>query len=354
LLEQRVVERTNLLVRRTAQLEAAADIARDVNQIRDLDMLLNRTVHQIQDRFGYYHAGIFLLDNNREYAVLRSANSPGGLELIKQGHRLSVGKTSIVGFVAESAQPRIALDTGADAVHFKNPLLPETRSEAALPLIINTGGDAFGSDSAPPRVIGVLDVQSREANAFERDDITALQIMADQLAVALDNARLFREYQKSLEELENLYSQFSQDAWKRLAENRRLVGYELGPAGTNPIYAESAPASKPEMTGAAPHSLAVRVRGEPVALIEIWPEKEALSAEETRLLEELSERLSLALESARLYEDVQNRAAREQVINQFSTALADTIDLNTLLQAAVNQIGNMPNVSEASIRIRPV
>jgi GAF domain-containing protein/HAMP domain-containing protein len=361
-LEQRVAERTNQLQRRTAQLAAAADIARDITQTRDLDRLLSQTVNQIHDRFDYYHAGIFLLDNSQEYAVLRAANSQGGMELIKQGHRLRVGKTSIVGYVVETGQPRIALDTGTDAVHFKNPLLPETRSEAALPLIINVGHTTSGSGVESPRVIGVLDVQSKEANAFEEGDITALEIMADQLAVALNNASLFSEYQKSLEELQKLYSQLNRDVWSRLAQNRLLVGYEFNPTGTSPIYSDSPArlmtrqpdADKSTLeSGIEAHALQIRVRGETVAILEVWPGDKNFSSEEIRLLEELAERLSLALESARLYEDAQNRAAREQVINQFSAELADTIDLNALLQAAVHQIGSMPNVTEASIRIKP-
>ncbi len=125
-LEERVAERTRDLERRTTQLQAAAEVAREAAAIRNLDALLDDVVHLISDRFGFYHAGIFLLDDAREYAVLRAASSEGGQRMLARGHKLAVGKIGIVGFVAGSGQPRIALDVGEDAVFFDNPDLPLT------------------------------------------------------------------------------------------------------------------------------------------------------------------------------------------------------------------------------------
>lgn len=170
-LEARVEERTR-------QIRTAAEVARDAAAVRDIDRLLSETVHLISERFGFYHAGIFLIDDTGEWAVLRAASSEGGQRMLQRGHRLAVGKMGIVGYVTGTGKPRIALDVGADAVHFANPDLPETRSEMALPLRI--GG----------RVIGALDVQSQEANAFDESDVVVLQTMADQLAVAIENVSL--------------------------------------------------------------------------------------------------------------------------------------------------------------------
>lgn len=170
-LEARVDERTK-------QIRTAAEVARDAAAVRDIDRLLSETVHLISERFGFYHAGIFLIDETGEWAVLRAASSEGGQRMLQRGHRLGVGKMGIVGYVTGTGKPRIALDVGADAVHFANPDLPETRSEMALPLRIGE------------RIIGALDVQSREANAFEESDVVVLQTMADQLAVAIENVSL--------------------------------------------------------------------------------------------------------------------------------------------------------------------
>ncbi len=188
-LERRVAERTADLHRRAIQLQAAAEVARDATGARELGSLLNRAVNLIQNRFGFYHAGIFLVDERGEYAVLRAATGEAGRQMLERGHKLKVGEVGIVGYVTDTSQPRIALDVGTDAVHFKNPLLPETRSELALPLKVGA------------RVIGALDVQSRQAAAFDEDDVTVLQTMADQLAMAIENARLLHAMQQALREL---------------------------------------------------------------------------------------------------------------------------------------------------------
>src|SRR3990170_691505 len=166
--------------RRAIQLQTAAEIARDATMIHDLDTLLNQVVQLITRRFGYYHAGIFLIDETRQFAVLRAASSEGGRRMLQRGHRLPVGRMGIVGYVTDLGQSRVALDVGDDSVHFANPDLPDTRSEIALPLRVGE------------RVTGALDAQSTEPNAFDEDDVLALQAMADQIAIAIENANLMR------------------------------------------------------------------------------------------------------------------------------------------------------------------
>ncbi len=201
-LEQRVSERTQEVERRSMQLQVAADIARDAASVRDLQELLDSAVNKIRDRFGFYHAGIFLVDERREYAVLRAATGEAGIALMLQEHKLKVGEVGIVGYVTGTGQPRIALDVGVDAVYFKNPVLPETHSEMALPL--KTGD----------RIIGALDVQSKAESAFDKDDVRVLQTMADQLAVAIENARLFQEMEQALHQLEISQGLITKAAWQ--------------------------------------------------------------------------------------------------------------------------------------------
>jgi PAS domain S-box-containing protein len=187
-LEQQVAARTAQLARRTTQLQVAAEVARDATTARDLDELLNRSVNLVRDRFGFYHAGIFLTDERGEYAVLRAATGDAGRQMLEHEHKLKVGEVGIVGHVCASGEPRIALDTGADAVYFDNPFLPDTRSEMALPM------------RASGNVIGALDVQSTKESAFDQDDVEILQVMADQLAMAIERTRLFKRAQATLEE----------------------------------------------------------------------------------------------------------------------------------------------------------
>jgi signal transduction histidine kinase/CheY-like chemotaxis protein len=232
-LEVKVEERTRELAqvstqmqRRALQLQASAEVARAIASVRDLDVLLPQVTHLISQRFGWYHVGIFLLDQpvgaqdaehlsagRKAYAVLRAANSPGGQRMLARGHMLRVGETGIVGYVTHTGQPRIALDVGQDAVFFDNPELPNTRSEMALPLAV--GG----------RIIGALDVQSVEAEAYDDEDVALLRILADQVAIAIDNARLFEQTQKALEEVRTVHRRYIQREWTKVTEEQHdLVG----------------------------------------------------------------------------------------------------------------------------------
>jgi len=165
------------LQRRAIQLETSTEVGRVITSIFDVDQLLNQTVNLIRDRFGFYHAGIFLLDETGRWAVLKEATGRAGAQMKAQAHRLAVNDNSMVGWTAAHREARIALYADEDAIRFANPLLPHTRSEMTLPLMIGE------------RTLGVLNVQSTEEAAFDEDDVRALQSMANQIAVAIENAR---------------------------------------------------------------------------------------------------------------------------------------------------------------------
>lgn len=187
---RRLLEQTEL---RADRLKAVATVGESVTGLTELDEVLDQTVNLIRDRFGFYHVSVFLLDEAREWAVVRASTGEVGQIMVERPHRLEVGGNSIVGYCAHHAEPRIALDVGADAVHFENPLLPNTRSEMALPLILRG------------IVIGALDVQSQEPNAFSDEDVETLQIMANQVTAAISNSRLFEQIQQRLSEQQHLY-----------------------------------------------------------------------------------------------------------------------------------------------------
>nr|MBP7689588.1 GAF domain-containing protein [Thermoflexales bacterium] len=177
---------------RTEDLRASADVGRAVASTLHTDELLSLIVNLIVERFGLYYAAVFTLDETGQYAVLREANGEAGRTLKERRHQLEVGGQSMVGYVTARRTARIALDVGADAMRFANPLLPDTRSEIALPLIV---GD---------RVLGALDVQSTQAAAFDEASAAVLQSMADQIAVALSNAEQFAETRNALHQAEVL------------------------------------------------------------------------------------------------------------------------------------------------------
>jgi GAF domain-containing protein len=173
-LEARVEERTR-------QVRTAAEVAHAVTSTPNLDDLLRRAVELIRDRFGYDHVTIFLLDDDGRRAVVREATGEVGQVMKARGHSLEVGSQSIIGWVTANNQGRIATEVGRDPVHLRNELLPETRSEAAVPLRVSG------------RVLGALDVQSTRANAFRPEDMEVLQTLGDQLSAAIQNARLAQE-----------------------------------------------------------------------------------------------------------------------------------------------------------------
>lgn len=183
-LEQRVADRTGELDRRATQLNAATQVSRAASSVLEPEVLINQVVHLIRDRFGYYYVGLFLVDAAQQWAVLQAGTGEAGRKMLDRGHKLAVGGESMIGRCTSYGQARIALDVGEEAVRFDNPLLPETRSEMALPLI------------ARGRVIGALTVQSGEPQAFSDEDISVLQTMADQVANAIENARLLQETER--------------------------------------------------------------------------------------------------------------------------------------------------------------
>ncbi len=212
-LELRIQERTDSLEKRAAQLQAVSSMARNITAIKDLNSLLPNTTRLVSEQFGFYHTGIFLLDDSREFAVLKAANSAGGSQMLARGHRLPLDSNSIVGYAASHGEPRIALDVGADFVYFNNPYLPGTRSEMAIPL------------RTSDQVIGVLDVQSQEKNAFGQEDILVLATLADQIAVAIENARLHDESQQALAESKSTFERYVQQQWSSFAQQVRYTGF---------------------------------------------------------------------------------------------------------------------------------
>jgi putative methionine-R-sulfoxide reductase with GAF domain len=215
---------------RSSLLQTSAEVSRAVAEIRDRGELLSRVTELINDHFGYYHVGIFLLDDSGFNAVLRAANSPGGHRMLARGHRLAVGTSGIVGFVTGTGRPRVAHDVGYDAHYLNNPDLPETRSELALPLRI--GG----------RVIGALDVQSKEPDAFEPEDVSVLTALADQIAVAIENTRLLHQSQIALKEARTAQKRIIRKEWDAFLghqpQRERLPALD-GEAGRDDAAAET-------------------------------------------------------------------------------------------------------------------
>ena len=356
-LEKQVEERTTALEaaseesqHRTSQLETVSKVARAIAQLTDIKELLPAITTVISQDFGYYHVGIFMLDAKREYAVLSAANSEGGQRMLARGHKLRIGQTGMVGYVAEHAEARISLDVGEDAVFFDNPDLPNTRSELSLPLKV---GD---------RMTGVLDVQSAQAAAFSKQDVEVMTTLADQVAIAIENANLFGETQRALTEAQVSYGQYIRQAWERLPSETQTAGYQY--AGTTVIPMQK-PVDLPEIRTAVKTgetvtpthkepvlTVPLKLRGEVIGVLHIRSKdaSKVWTENELALVQAVAERAAIALENARLFEETTRRADRERAVSEITTRIRSTNDPTVMLQVAVEELRQVLGAGEVQIR----
>ena len=330
-LENRVETRTQELVaanretaRRSEQLISIAELARSITNIQDVDSLLPTITRFISQRLGYYHVGIFMNDAGNVYTHLRAANSAGGQKMLERGHKLRIGVEGVVGYATRSGQPRIALDVGSDVVYFDNPDLPETHSEMAIPLRIGT------------EIIGVLDIQSTERNAFSKDDMPVFTTLADQVAVAIQNVRLLTQAETALREIEEAYAEQAKQDWKGYTQSQLIQGYRFD--GIEPKPLTKGFESKSDATGL---TLPMRLRGQIIGKLKLNTNTKdrKWTDEEIALAEAAINRAALALENARLLEEAQSRASREQAIGEIADRLSRASEVETILQTTVEELG---------------
>jgi len=348
-LEQQVAERTASLERRARYLEATAEVARAATAVLDLQELLSRVASLVSEHFGFYHAGIFMLDPTGEWAELRAASSEGGQRMLARKHRLRAGREGIVGYVIGRGEPRIALDVGKDAVFFDNPDLPETRSEMALPLRVRG------------ETIGVLDVQSKEPAAFTDEDVAVLQTLADQVATAIHNAQLFEQLQASLEAERRAYGELSRKAWGELLRARTGPGFSRDRRGLFPTGEQwsremelALRDGRTVVAGDAPTlAVPIRVRDRVVGVLEArraageagWP------PEQVALMEALADRLGEALESARIHQEAQRRAVRERLTREITERMRRATSVEGIIQTAVDELFGLLGTSRTFVRL---
>ncbi len=337
-LESQIAERTKSLENRASQLQAVSGVARAIASLQETSVLLPEITRLISHQFGFYHVGIFLLDEKTDFAYLNAANSEGGQRMLERQHKLRLDRNSIVGFVTSRGEPRIALDVGADAVFFNNPDLPDTRSEMALPLRL--GG----------RVIGALDVQSTQPHAFTEEDTATLAILADQVAIAIENARLFSEAREALKESEKTISSYIRQEWSGFRQQLGISGYLYDGKRTVPLDDKE----KREKVRALPQTgrltlekdskelvVPIRLRGQTIGFLDVKSKSgiRKWTQDDLTLLEAAAERAALALENARLVDSAQRRATRERTIGEISTKIGAFSDMEAIMQAAVEELG---------------
>lgn len=361
-LEDRVRERTlafqnlnTINTKRARQFQAITEVTKIITTLQNLETLLPRITEVISHQFENYHTGIFLLDTRKEFAILRAANSAGGKKMLERGHKLQIGQTGIVGYVTATGQPRIALDVGADSVFFNNPDLPNTRSEIALPL--RYGGE----------IIGALDVQSTEPDAFNQEDISVLLTLADQVAIAINNARSNEETQKALSEAQVAIRTSTLETWQVLKPKKLGLGLSLKESSVVPLdkpiegsHIQNAlelgqTSISNENNKQSDIAIPIRLRGQIVGTLNIsTPSQNQLSEDEVEIVESVAERLSLAIESATLLQAAQYRADFERVTSDITTRIGASTRFETILQTAATELSRALGGSDVLVQIEPV
>lgn len=362
-LERRVEDRTRQLEdanqqvkHRIAQLQAVTELSETIAQLQDLNEIFPQATRLVNAYFGFYHVGIFLIDEAREYAVLQAANSEGGKRMLERNHRLRLG-TGVVGYAALTGMPRIALDVGTDAVFFNNPDLPDTRSEVALPM------------KSRGEIIGILDVQSREAGAFSADDLQILTTLSNQVAIAIENARLLTEARAALMQVEEVYNEFTRSEWGRTIAKAEQPGFryhggriEMLDKGWRLPEVDSAAHSGETVSGPAAGApgrrntvaVPVKLRGEVIGVIHVESDDPSRSwfEDEVSLVEAVAERAAFAMENARLFQDARRRAVKEQAISEATSRIGTALNIENILLTTAEELERVLGGSDISIRFQ--
>lgn len=377
---------------RTVQLETAAEIARDISGSLNLDELLAKAVTFVRERLDYYHASIFLLDASGENAVIREATGEAGAQMKRAGHRLAVGSKSIVGYVAGRGEHLVVNDTAKDATYYANPLLPDTRSEAALPL------------SVGERIVGVIDVQSTHPYAFTSDNLRTLGILADQLAVAVVNSELFAETQEHLsqqrllhhittsaasgttleEALESAVTGLQvtlggdrvaillSDRDRKMLETKAAAGYSedilhlrvpigsgitgwaaahrkalrIDNAAEDPRYIQASANTRSEL------AVPLLYRNEVLGVLNVESEQiGAYSQDDEEMLGTLGGSLAAIIANARLLEQLRSQAERERAIYEITSKIRRSTNLETILSTTASELTKAVGARHTRIRI---
>jgi GAF domain-containing protein len=335
-LENMIAENQEKIEQRDKYLEAASLITKSTTEVTRLQEMLDQIVSTISRQFGFYHVGLFLVEESGQWAILEAASSAGGRAMIDRYHRLEVGKQGIVGFVTGIGQPRISQDIQLDRIHSVTPELPETRSEMALPL--KTRGEIFGA----------LDIQHNEPDAFSEEDISALQTLVDQIAQAVENQRLHEQVQDSLEEMQRVYGDYSQKAWAETRKQKEITAYKFSDGALTPVLNTDTTIEADNKV-----EIPIVVRGHQIGLVEIAREDPLAewTDEEQELLLNLSDQLGIALDSARLFNETQLRATTEQIIGNINAEIMESLEINSILRTTVEKIRDTLDLPEVSIKM---
>ena len=335
-LENGILERTSALDKRNSQMRSVVAFARQVADIQDIESLLQASVAMIAEHFESLDADLFLMDDKGQWVILRASSSTAGNKLLREGFRIAVGDPSLIGRVAKRG--KLLLSPMRTSSREQDARLSTTTGPAtmiALPLLVRG------------KPIGVLDVHSKEIRPISQSESEVFQLLADQLAASIENARLATESRTTVQQLAALTSQGTRGSWQEYLKNREF-SYQFTPAGVSSIPADGATHT------AGGTRIPLSLRGEDIGSITLQrKEGGSWSRAEQELLQRIASQIALAVENARLLEQTRQRAAQEQIVGEISARFSRSLDVDTLLQSAVREFAALPDVTEAAVYLRP-
>lgn len=309
---------------RTAQLRAINEVGRVATSTLDPDELMTNIVNLIQERFGNYYTAIYLQDASGRWAELKEATGEAGRALKESNHRLEINEQTMIGRAIKRRDTQVSMNTDKKSTRFEHLLLAYTRSEITVALIIGE------------RILGALDVQSTQEAAFSQQDIETIQNMANQVAIALENARLFRETQQNLQELRNIQRQYLRQTWSVSSLSQGEVSFSIG--------------DDSDLENKQTIEVPLTLRDQIIGNIRLEREQ-TITPDESAWIQAIATQTALALENARLLEETQNTANREKAIAEISNKIWASTSMEGILQTTIRELGAVLDASEATIEL---
>ncbi len=332
-LEENILKRTDELEAQTTQLRTASTVAKAMAEIQNVSDLLTSVTKLTAEKFGFYHVGLYILDEQKRTAFLQAASSMAGKQLIGQAFRVESDRRNIINLVV--TQNRHVITSDSDGSAFTRDVnFTLTRSRMLLPLAVRGN------------ILGILDIHSEQPQAFSSQDAEILQTLADLVAISFDNARLINETKSLVSQLEMNTNIQTERTWRKLT-SRQKPAYQYTPAGVRPVFSTN---KKDNDDGL---HIPLVLHGQKIGMIKLKRKGEAShwSERERVLVEKIADQVALALENSRLVDEAQKSALRDQVIANVSTRVRETLDIESVVRTAATELRRAFDLKEAEILI---
>jgi GAF domain-containing protein len=353
-LEATIEERTLAISKKANQLVTANQITEELSVLRNPETIFDATVNLIRSRLNYYHASVFVVDEDKEFAVIKASTGEAGQQLLARNHKLHFGE-GVVGYAVQKGEVRIASNVLLDSVHYKNPLLPDTRSEVAIPLIYRN------------EIIGALDVQSVEENAFDEEGLETLKFISNGLATTIYNLQEISKLNEHITELESKNTGMVTAHWDTFISRKKrtlslsMKDNQLGSLDSPDEDITEVMEHKNRLVkNAVEHdgkysvlAMPIKIRDEVIGVIDVHVDLPYVPENLLQLSDAINARLSIALENARLVEELEDRTVQEKLIAQITNKVRATTEIDHILKTAAEELGKSLGASEVLIQLDP-